>query len=185
MKDKRETRAWLRPSDVAGIKGEMGSGFEVSDPNLGHSCGLCLSVVLCCPRWKSRYIKCLSLQVLFCKMMWKGVFLWQMHSLVSLPFPFNIRSLSLCSWDCREYYVFFQFIQIAILFTFYLGTVFSPPAPPAPIHIHVDSLHSACLSNLIECALRKLIAEINWFLMCMTDQEQSTLISDAFREIFF
>lgn len=39
VKDKRETRAWLRPSDAAGIKGEMGSGFEVSDPNLGHSAG--------------------------------------------------------------------------------------------------------------------------------------------------
>lgn len=33
---------------MAGIKGEMGSGVEVSDPNLGHRKALCLSVVLHC-----------------------------------------------------------------------------------------------------------------------------------------
>lgn len=91
------------------------------------------------PRWTSRYIKCLSLEVLLCRMIWKEVFLWQMPSLVSLPFLFNIRSLSLCSWSCQEYYVLFQFINVAVLFIFFLGTV-SLPANTHPCGLFAFNL---------------------------------------------
>jgi len=47
MKDKRGKRALDGDLGMAGIKGEMGSGVEISDPNLGHRKALYLSVVLC------------------------------------------------------------------------------------------------------------------------------------------
>lgn len=61
---------------------------------------------------------------------------------------------------------------------FLSGIVFRLPSA------YLQTLLSDGLSSLIECALRTLIAEINWFFVCMTDQEQRTLISDVFREIF-
>lgn len=103
-----------------------------------------------------------------CRAMWKGFYL---SVLPSLP-PSSSLLLGLTG------------IMFSLLYSYHSsvcllsGIVFRLPSA------YLQTLLSDCLSSLIECALRTLIAEINWFFVCMTDQEQRTLISDVFREIF-